>query len=100
MDEVFKLAGFNVVSVDWVHAFTTGKVEKDPADILLDRPQKERPRTAQLASLCMTASNNPLIQSSSTTFARCAQWTRAALWREGCARPAAPGERGSIPHLP
>ena len=48
MDEVFKLAGFNVVSVDWVHAFTTGKVEKDPADILLDRPQKERPRTAQL----------------------------------------------------
>ena len=48
VDEVFKLAGFNVVSVDWVHAFTTGKVEKDPADILLDRPQKERPRTAQL----------------------------------------------------
>ena len=36
VDEVFKLAGFNVVSVDWVHAFTTGKVEKDPADILLD----------------------------------------------------------------
>ena len=68
VDEVFKLAGFNVVSVDWVHAFTTGKVEKDPADILLDRPQKERPRTAQLASLCMTASSNPLIQSSNTTF--------------------------------
>ena len=36
VDDVFKLAGFNVVSVDWVHPFTTGKVEKDPADILLD----------------------------------------------------------------
>ena len=42
VDEVFKLAGFNVVSVDWVHAFTTGKVEKDPADILLDLTALDR----------------------------------------------------------
>ena len=33
---MFKLAGFNVIAVDWVHAFTTGKAEKDPTDILLD----------------------------------------------------------------
>ena len=36
VDEVFKLAGFKVLSVDWRHAFTDGKSNKDLAAVLLD----------------------------------------------------------------
>ena len=36
VDDVFKLAGFKVIAIDWVHAFTTGKVKQDPSDLLLN----------------------------------------------------------------